>query len=611
MDNFETPMCFLYHTHATLKTIGSVEQSLPSFTFLNGEKTEVSYHGHPIHLGQVTKMVRGLLARAQQALKEEMFFGEHVPGDLMVEYQISDIVDDMQNFSPGYSFLDDSRNPFLNLKTAYGRWLLSDAKRAERFCVIEGDKICWKAKPCLDWIQNSLNLQDIILLLSVVAAGTSSRATEVAREALRNVPAGILRSPMILYGTLTLTNVEDKTSLRIKRDKFNPHVPPPSVAKLLIQFFTIIRPFQELLVGHLFGPDEAQSFHLYMWPRLGKKTTSEEFSKMLGIETVTYLGDSGKPMKILFWRNFTSFIIRAHGDTITSELEKQYYVDSSSNHSTATGLQKYGLDTALVQGVDPRHIRGCIGIHILWHKLIDIDQDRPYTLQKESMSSLRLEHTPEMTTLSASSIKRLMDDSHSEMRTWFTNSVREEIRSTVESAMAQMAAIYWPPPPPKNNHGTIGAGTTIIPHPSRLTGLRQFLHDRDARFTCPEQALLVEFLVTGGQNVLAIVGTGFGKTMAILLAAKMYSAGKTFVVVLPLSTLVEDFGRRAEAHQVSASAWRPESECNLDVSIVYVQIEHLLNEKFWEYVCTLYSNYANSSWTDFSKRMQTHRASRK
>ena len=581
-------MCFLYHTHATLKSLASAEESLPLFTFLDPEHTEVSYHGHRLDLRQVTRMVQELSAEAQKILDCEMFFGEDVPGGLMVEYKISDINDDMQNLSPGYSFLDDPRNPFRVLRTAYGRWLLSDAKRAQTFCVIEGGTICWKASQCLNWFRNSLALQDIILLLTVVVAGTSSRATEVAREALRNLPGGILRSPMILFRTLSLTNMEDKTSKRTKRDKFNPHVPPPSVAKLFIHFFTIIRPFQELLAGYFFDAEEAQSFHLYMWPRLRRKTTSKELSEMLGMQTVKFFGDCGYPMKILFWRNYTTFIIRAHGDPITAELEKQYYVDASSNHSTTTGLRKYGLDTASVSGVDPRHIRGCIGIHVLWHKLIGIDQDCPYTSHKEATATLLPQDMPETTTLLSSSIQWMIDNGHSEMKTWFTNSVQEEIRSGLQSYMAEMAKIYWPPPPPKHACGDVGAGAIIIPHPSRLTGLRQFLHDDQAQFTCLEQALLVEFLVSGRQNVLAIVGTGFGKTMAILLAAKMYSDRQTFVVILPLSSLVEDFGRRAKEHQVSASAWSPGSSCNVDATVIYVQIEHLLNPAFWEYVCNFY-----------------------
>ena len=112
-------MCFLYHTHATLKSLASTEESLPSFMFLDPEHTEVSYHRHHLDLRQVTRMVQELSAEAQKILDCEMFFGEDVPHGLMVEYKISHINDDMQNLSPGYSFLDDPRNPFRVLRTAY------------------------------------------------------------------------------------------------------------------------------------------------------------------------------------------------------------------------------------------------------------------------------------------------------------------------------------------------------------------------------------------------------------------------------------------------------------------------------------------------------------
>jgi superfamily II DNA helicase RecQ len=76
------------------------------------------------------------------------------------------------------------------------------------------------------------------------------------------------------------------------------------------------------------------------------------------------------------------------------------------------------------------------------------------------------------------------------------------------------------------------------------------------------------------QSLLAILGTGSGKTMMILLQATIQRDLVT-IVVLPLSSLHEDLKRRAIEKGVPYSRWTPNGKFNDNASVISVSIEHL------------------------------------
>lgn len=146
--------------------------------------------------------------------------------------------------------------------------------------------------------------------------------------------------------------------------------------------------------------------------------------------------------------------------------------------------------------------------------------------------------------------------------------------------MAEIVAAYFPKPRPPLDDNTLRAVSDTSPHPSLLQSLRTFLNNPNARFTCPEQAVLLELMVQGKQSILGILGTGTGKTTIIMLHAQLYGNGRITIVVLPLSGLRYDLERRARGFYVSISQWNPSGTFNEDANIIYVSIEHLGFEKF-------------------------------
>lgn len=158
-------------------------------------------------------------------------------------------------------------------------------------------------------------------------------------------------------------------------------------------------------------------------------------------------------------------------------------------------------------------------------------------------------------------------------------SLQVQVRETVLDSMADMLARLIPQVPRPLDDHQLRPVSDIVPHQSLLQSLRDFRKDESAQFTCPEQAILLELMCQRRESVLAILRTGAGKTATILLYAHMHRT-KVTVVVLPLSTLHDDFARRAQESGVGASRWTPNRKHNTSGPVLYVSIEHTTFAEF-------------------------------
>jgi hypothetical protein len=164
--------------------------------------------------------------------------------------------------------------------------------------------------------------------------------------------------------------------------------------------------------------------------------------------------------------------------------------------------------------------------------------------------------------------------------------LEDMVHETVMKAMAEMSSIYFPKVLPNLSSDTLDISTIVIP-PSRLLQLRNFTSNPSAYFRSPEQAALLELMIDRTQSVLAVLGTGTGKTFTILFQAALQQHYVT-IVVLPLSSLHDDLKRRSAELRVRYSRWVPSEKFNKDVNVISVSIEHLGFPNFIQCVILIY-----------------------
>ncbi|KAF8868612.1 hypothetical protein CPB84DRAFT_1857350 [Gymnopilus junonius] len=526
-DRQETPMAYLYNTCCLLATVRSEEVSPPSFTFTDAFGRQVSYKGDLISLDAVKRMHDGELVGFWNYVQENLFFGEEIPPELVPQYEMEKLVDNLSNMSPGYSFIDDLRNPFQKYCTAYGNWLFSRPARAEKYGFVHDGKIALISDACMGWLEHAEHARNIALPQASTSAGPTERATEFARAQYRNV-TGSLRNLRILFHNLCRVSTQDKTSHTKMKDLNIPHPPTREWAHVLIFLLVVIRPFEDFI-----------------------PMTADKYRELMGKVTKKYIGIGLTPK---IWRSLVTYFCKYLTEPQAFELHKQYFVDSAMMHSSAMA-DAVSMD---------------------WQKHVNIGQDRPLKIAGITDDPLELA-TADLQPSLAELIPALVNKISRQVTINIGTALEDKVRETVLNSMAQVVANALPSTSQSSRPDAV---SDIQVPPSRLSDLRRFLCRSDASFSCPEQAILLELMIRGEQSVLGILGTGTGKTTAVMLYAKMYSRGKTTLVVLPLSGLHADLDRRARSFGISISRWRRDGKYNSEAAIIYVSIEDVANDEF-------------------------------
>lgn len=386
-------MAYYYHTSALMAYIRSDETNEARFTCTDMLGREFSYEGNILRVDDITKMINDLYARYNNQIRMKCFFGQPVPETLALTFDIRDIVDNLQNTHPGYSFIDDPRNPFISFRSSYGEWLLSDPQRASKYAYNHGEHLIWKPAPCFEFLKQMEEIRELLLLLCIFSAGPSSRATEVARQLLRNLP-GSYRNFLILFHTLCLVDIQDKTSHKHLRDKYVPHCPTPSVAILLIYNLAIFQPFEEYLAQVLLGDEASLCYHEQLWPGVQGTISDTSVSDAMGRECSRHLVSSsclGKvTYKILFWRNIVTAVLKYQSDVHTNATHQQYYSDTAMMHSSTMSVSRYGVNTNNLPMSDPRQVVECVKLGYEWHKILNLVQKGVHVDLDEQLAKIEI-----------------------------------------------------------------------------------------------------------------------------------------------------------------------------------------------------------------------------
>ena len=563
-------MSFAYNVSTLLRVIRQHERSTSAFTYTDHSFTELSHLGHIINLSMIKRMIEEHHETYQSVLRQKAFFGEDIPEVLQIAIVIEKIVDSVENKSAGYTFIEDPRNGFQAHKEKYGAWLLSDETRRQEYLYYNGSTFVWKPKKAIELLQS---FQEIELELApglVFSSGPSCRNTEFGRHLYREMP-GCSRNLGMVMHNVSLTSTTDKTSHQRLIDLFVPHIPTRKWATSLLWYLIIIRPFAEYLVEQLFDADSeiVRRYRFYLWPGVKSTMTDDALRGKLGQVTEKYLGQS---YGIKLWRTLTTVVLSCSDEEVI-EINQQHYRDTANMHTTTTANAVYGGNTVLKLGNDPRVIAGCVKVGLSWQRRIGIEEsDMQTRIDQVAARQPQTNLDGVALGLSSSNVAFVAE----------TKALREEtiatVRAGISETMAEIAQIYFPPAPrPQTSLHLI---SDIEVHPSRLIQLRKFMNDPKAQWSCPEQAVFVEELISGKANVLGILGTGFGKTTAIMFLAKVFSAGKSTLVIMPLASLHEDFHKRARDYGLSAERWKRNGKFNASASIITAAVEDLEEEKF-------------------------------
>ena len=115
--------------------------------------------------------------------------------------------------------------------------------------------------------------------------------------------------------------------------------------------------------------------------------------------------------------------------------------------------------------------------------------------------------------------------------------------------------------------------------------LRSLYNDEDADFRTPAQRDTIEIILSGVGEVVAVLATGEGKSLAFMLPSRLPGAGTT-VVILPLVALRHDMIRRCELLGLEFRIWdKNQSEHeDLGCPLLFVPVESAVGRRFRGYL---------------------------
>lgn len=379
-------MSFIYNAHRLLKAVRSDEVKNPEFRFTDAYGRQLSYHGQLIDLDDIKKMHDQELERYRGFVQRELFFGEEIPENIFPQFEIEHLVDSVNNSAVGYSFLDDPRNGFDSFRDSYGRWLLSDPDRAEKFVYCRNGELLWKPDAVFDLLKRLEASRELLAPGVAYSTLLQVRATEFARILLRNT-TGALRHLRMEYHILCQVALQDKTSHQHMKDRYIPHAITRPWATELVRHLVMFRPLEELLVGKFIDEDALHVYRTQLWPCLKGTLTSERYSDHCAAMTARYLGRAFKPQ---LWRSLMTAFSSYLPDSRAFESNKEYFADMGMMHSSAMRNGRYGRTTEQVLESDFRVTVGCIQACLDFQKHVGIGQERPFTLLNAQESSLAL-----------------------------------------------------------------------------------------------------------------------------------------------------------------------------------------------------------------------------
>jgi superfamily II DNA helicase RecQ len=113
-----------------------------------------------------------------------------------------------------------------------------------------------------------------------------------------------------------------------------------------------------------------------------------------------------------------------------------------------------------------------------------------------------------------------------------------------------------------------------------LGGLKKLYGDENMTWRCPEQEQALEVIMSGREQVVAVLPTGSGKSLLFMLPCTLPGAQVTILVV-PLVSLRGDLLRRMQALRIDHLEWTPGER--REVALVIVSTEAASTKDFVKY----------------------------
>ncbi|EPQ50228.1 hypothetical protein GLOTRDRAFT_134134 [Gloeophyllum trabeum ATCC 11539] len=544
----------------------------------------------------------------------------------------SNIVDDLVNTDVGYCFLTDRRNhTFGNHDILLGTIMDNAAARETLLMKTNyGDGWEWNKDFIRLWLSNYAIFEGILLARCEMLSGAPARGTEITSMTFRNTLTRTARN-LVAYGPyLSIVTLYHKTGGLTGSDRLLPHALDALTADLIIQNLAVARPFAQFLV-HLLHHGEADVKKLYqeqLFVNNCKLFDTQDLSNIMARFTLPVLGIE---LGVNAWRHVSTSWKRKHCAEMyeLAEEDMQESADiAQAGHTSNTENRIYGLSQFALATLPEDFIPLFLDASTRWHiacKVVPGSVILPYqqvtaahfadyapaTNPNPPLPSKDFLHnlaqlllpilqpsTPpvsQSTTVQASSSSDMLSHGTDTTAIVPTNNM---VVNTSDHAsdhfsvfpidqniqapdmrvlqLPSTSAAHAPVRLALNGHTSSPVDHQPLAVPSMqqaLQCLRHLLRKPQAGWSCAAQREGLEAVLKRESDVLAVMATGSGKSMLMIIPPLLEDA--ITVGVLPLRSLMDDYERKLQAMGIQYQVFDGDSgSISTQTNLVLVSVDH-------------------------------------
>ncbi|KAJ3555709.1 hypothetical protein NP233_g12145 [Leucocoprinus birnbaumii] len=581
----------LYLLKRGLGGINSAEESALLFNAPDLSGTGAIIGDKTLRLSQIGD----LHCRAVEELKaeiDELTF--HHP-DFQLDPEIP-IHDEPRERTPGYSFLEDKRNPWIG-KKSLTQYILETPHLFSQFAYINSKgKVCWKPSFVDTWRNRIHRLWLKFLCLIILSYGEPARGTELASHLLANVGGGSIRNFFILFGLPILRASWNKTSGKSESDKPICRIPHLPIGMLFVRFLVFLRPLFIQFQRYL-RPSLSFNARHYLFPGLNHPLTSMDISNALLKYTETNLKI---PLRIRIFRQFMAFITECNKDTFDVVQASSTAMYEQLGHTAEINARHYGHDSRVPDGMNfgkfMTNARVSGVFHMLYGhstELLERLESGRTTINNSINTILQIRHRPPPSLPSPSNIspQLTIEDIANTLKPLILPDIIDVLRKTLAESTASLVdhintkPISSTPLAPASNH-------TVHPHPHLYALIRQLyppLSQGLGGFSNKEQAIATQVMLERKKHVIYIAPTGSGKSTPAILCAKYLEQNRSTIWLLPLVSLHNQVHYNSQRFGLACESWTYSMSSNHPPTFIPATIDVATYDSFQKFVDRLIS----------------------
>ncbi|KAK0197710.1 hypothetical protein F5146DRAFT_1130570 [Armillaria mellea] len=327
------------------------------------------------------------------------------------------------------------------------------------------------------------------------------------------------------------------------------------------------------------------SSHLFVIS--GRQADPDTFTEYTREITSMYLGT---PLGISSWRQFmhTMLINLAHVDFTSPDQqdEEVRHIHAMFAHTKKVGQQHYSVQYSnALADISATSVSCNQRTSFRWHAVNNILHPAHQAKAKSEPVEANNPNAPlvdhrsdivsDVTRAVANQVLASIDRQTTELKRTMEESSERLMINSMQYTHARLSS---------NDNRSLPQRFNTVPiqvHPHLFEQIRSVLPSGSTYFQSPQQAELVQSTL-GKENILAIMPTGSGKSLAFFSAPCLDSSA-FFIVVTPLTALTEDMGRRlGQNHSINGGIYPEYSSQN--GQLVFVAAHHAGTDAFLRWV---------------------------